>query len=225
MFYSFLFSRKVKRHFLRLRNIFLTSFFEIGNRYRNYYWDWKQHHISEKIFWFLCKRKICLTSGFHCFHGIFSYTKKTQRDIVLSIAYNSFGFDFFNDLLGRRFDKSLAFWRSRSLGKFRSGIVTASGRGRFGRRLWATSRDLDPKFLTFVPSTTGGCETRIATKTYVSFNILGQKNKGCLFAQNRFLTVYTKLKSSASRSRKPVSEGPERLGAFLKKFSKVRKGG
>ena len=54
---------------------------------------------------------------------------------------------------------------------------------------------------------------------------MGQKNKVGYFAQNRFLAVYTKLKSSASRSRKPVSEGPERLGAFLKKFPKVRKRG
>ena len=52
---------------------------------------------------------------------------------------------------------------------------------------------------------------------------MGQKNKVGYFAQNRFLAVYTRLKSSASRSRKPVSEGPERLGAFLKKFPKVRK--
>ena len=52
---------------------------------------------------------------------------------------------------------------------------------------------------------------------------MGLKNKKWEFAQNRFLTVYTKLKSSSSRSRKPVSEGPERLGAFLKKFLKVRK--
>ena len=54
---------------------------------------------------------------------------------------------------------------------------------------------------------------------------MGLKNKKWEFAQNRFLTVYTKLKSSSSRSRKPVSEGPERLGAFLKKFLKVRKKG
>ena len=52
---------------------------------------------------------------------------------------------------------------------------------------------------------------------------VGPKNKKRSFAQNRFFTLYTKLKSSASRSRKPVSEGPERLGAFLKKFPKVRK--
>ena len=54
---------------------------------------------------------------------------------------------------------------------------------------------------------------------------MGPKNKKRSFAQNRFFTLYTKLKSSASRSRKPVSEGPERLGAFLKNSQRSEKGG
>ena len=54
---------------------------------------------------------------------------------------------------------------------------------------------------------------------------MGLKNKKWEFAQNRFLTVYTKLKSSSSRSRKPVSEGSERLEALKKIPKGPKKGG
>ena len=50
---------------------------------------------------------------------------------------------------------------------------------------------------------------------------MGPKNKKRYFAQNRFFTLYIKLKSSASRSRISVSEGLEPPGTLSKKFPKV----
>ena len=52
---------------------------------------------------------------------------------------------------------------------------------------------------------------------------MGPKNKKRVFAQNRFFNLYTKLKSSASRSLISMSEGLEPPQQCLKNYREIPK--